>query len=154
LSELLRIRKTPKGFVVLDLDTGNEVLCFRRRGKTYCFLRDIETKRFIVKITEFYIQYVGVIERCYPGGCRKGKGCTPTNNLHVECHVYEEYKVDPEIDIDDMIVEIDDMYDSLSLRCVECFDKYTGGIEMEPDVDQIAVRTVEAEEVCYFDRCE
>jgi len=144
-------RQTRKGFVAEDHDTGDEIICFERRSKVYCFLRDIYTKRFIRKLEYIIIQYIGVFEACYPNGCRPGKGCNPNNNLHVECHKHEVIYPEDYEKIDEFEQDIDDLITKLVNSCeIDCFSDY--GVSADREV--IMLRTMEGYDECYMDRCE
>jgi len=155
------IERTRKGFFVLDDDTGFEILCFERyyrrqeRSIVLCFLRDPDTKRFYKKVNEFMVHYVGVIERCYPNGCRKGKGCSPTNNIHVECHDWRNIDPSDYDSIDDMLNDIQIKLDEMASECTDCFDRQTRGVLTEPDKVDVLFHTIEGGEYeCLMDRCE
>ena len=47
---------------MVDADTGNELLGFRRRGVPYIFLRDSKTKRFIHILRKIELRYFGVVD--------------------------------------------------------------------------------------------
>ena len=146
------ITRTRKGFFMLDNDTGHEILCFERKRTPYvlCFLRDIDTKKFKKKLEDFRMHFVAVFERCYPHGCRKGKGCSPSNNLHVECHNWANI-IPREFDsIEDMIMDLQDILDELASECDNCFDKYG----VEPDKVDILFHSIEEGGYeCLMDRC-
>jgi len=146
----LEIHYTRRGFYTKDHDTLEEILCFQRRGRVYCFLRDSETKRFIRKLDFFYLQYHGVFEACYPDGCRKGKGCNPSNNLHVECYSYEPVEPRYHTSIEALLREIALIEDRLVDACEPCFAEY----HVEPEAEQVVARSIEGLEECYMDRCE
>ena len=148
--EELEIVRTRKGFYIREHDYDEEILCFERRGKIYCFLRDRKTKRFIQKLDKFNIQYIGVFERCYPGGCRKGKGCSPSNNIHVECHECETIYSSDHDNIWSMMGEIQFRQDAMRDYCIRyCFSEY--GVEPEKEMFMATVWTCNYE--CYMDRC-
>ncbi len=147
------IHRTRKGFFVIDEDTWDEILCFERRGKVYCFLRDKETKRFKRKLNEFYIKVFGSVERCYPGGCRKGKGCSPTNNIHIESHDYDVIKVDYTT-IRDMLMDMDETIQRLLEHVEECIDEYSQGM-LEVEVVNVEFHSEEyGSYYCCMDRCD
>ena len=146
------VERTRRGFYVLDNDTGHEILCFERRRAKYvlCFLRHMETRRFIRKLDTFSMHFVAVFERCYPRGCRKGKGCSPSNNLHVECHNWANIFPRDYTGINDMIMDLQEKLDELASECDGCFDRYG----VEPDKVDVLFHSIEEGVFeCLMDRC-
>ena len=151
---------TEHGFYVKDSDTSYELLCYELPFITKagvkrivrCMLRDPETKRFVKGVNVFGIRYVAVFEACYPGGCRKGKGCSPTNNLHVECQNFRRIEVRGYTSIRDLLIDIQILIDEMYDKCMDkCFDKY--GVEPE-DEDLFIHTEADYTPVCYADRCD
>jgi len=146
----LDIEETRYGFRAVDHDTGMNLICFLRRGRVYCYLQNPTTGRFIKMLRTFYLQYVGIYEMCYPSGCRKGKGCSPKNNLHVECHSYNEIVVSNYTSVRELINDLERTADDLQFDCMDCFEKFN----ILPEHEHIWFRSVEGNAECYFDRCE
>lgn len=154
------IERTRKGFYVLDNDTGLEILCFeryyRKSGKTVvrCFLRDPDTKRFVRGVKEFSIHFVGIVERCYPNGCRRGKGCSPENNIHIECHQWRHIDVKDYSEIQDMLLDLQEKLDDMYYSCVPCFEEKSNGVFSEPEEVDLLFHTVEeGVDECLMTRC-
>jgi len=49
-------------FPLIDSATGYEIICFKRRGRWYWYLRHPRTKRFIRRIREFTIKITVTVE--------------------------------------------------------------------------------------------
>lgn len=48
--------------VLVDADTGDEILYFTRRKRPYLYLRDADTKAFIKRLTGVELRYFGVVD--------------------------------------------------------------------------------------------
>jgi len=76
------VKHRPK--VLIDADTGDEIIVFLRRGRYYAFLRDRETKRFIKMLRVIRVTGIGCVDYVSP---RK-----PYHNLYIDVNVSTDIK--------------------------------------------------------------
>jgi len=144
-------RLTPKGVIFTDHDTGDYIIIFFRRGRIYAFLRDRITNKWKKKLDTIYIQYIGVIEKCYEHGVRKGKGSSRANNLHAECHKCKPIQLEGIETREEILEEIELAINDTKEDCgYNCF----GEFGLDPDRETWIVRSLECYNECYYDRCE
>jgi len=156
----LDLNLTPKGFWVIDHDSGVDVVCYqqhfkKKRDTVICRKRDPRTKRFMKgRVDFFYLQYRAIFEACYEGerinskGQKKGKD--KSNNLHVECHRYDKINVSDYDTIDEMIESLEQIAEDLQDSCTDCLGSF--GIEPYDTYEHLHFRLYKFTDKCYFDR--
>jgi hypothetical protein len=114
-----------------DAGSGHEIIAFRRKNRTYFFIRDYYTKTFKRRLRILYVYLYAVMERCYTE--RETRGRTRSNNLHVETKIREIVDVsDPNKDYEEII---NNAIDDLIERAYDCLEKFIIRAKGRGDID-------------------
>lgn len=114
-----------------DAWTGHEIIVFKRKNRTYFFIRDYYTKTFKRRLRTLYVYLYATMERCYTE--REARGRTKSNNLHVETKIREIVDVsDTTKDYEEII---NDIIDELIDRAYDCLEKFISQARGKGDID-------------------
>ena len=136
-----------------DAGSGHEIIVFRRKNRTYFFIRDYYTKTFKRRLRTLYIYLYATMERCYTE--REGRGRSKSNNLHVETKIYEIVDVsDPNRDYEEII---NDVIDELIDRAYDCLEKFIHQAKGKGQIDWDRIEiTLSSEDLgeldCFYSR--
>jgi len=139
---------TRRAVVFYEDDIGGRIICYPTpRGVVRCWLW---RGRFIRGLPEWSVEVVGLFEACYPGGCRKGKGCSLTNNLHVEVHAVAWIAPESYHTREELAEAVRDKVEQCEERVREAFLE----LGVQPESIEVVTHSIEApREAAILSRC-